>query len=294
MRLIPLLTIAALAALVVLTLPQLTPTTDAAPETKPAAAPPGPALPGPPVIDLVFALDTTGSMSDEIALVRRLVWDLANGLITGSPRPSIRLGLVRYRDTGDTYVVKVTPLTFDLDAVHKELMQTRASGGGDTPEHVNLGLHKALDQRWRAGAARLVFLIGDAKPKSYGDYFHDKEALRARKLGVKVHTLGCSGLSAEGIAIFKAIARLSGGSYADLPRTSALRGSASDRKLRDLILRGAGLAGYISKAPPPPPVATRPRPAPRPAAATRAPASSDPRDRGYAPTPDRIWRSKVE
>jgi Mg-chelatase subunit ChlD len=290
MRLIPLLTIAALAALVVLTLPNLTPTTDAAPSARNAAAKPKPA----PTIDLVFALDTTGSMSDEIALVRRLVWDLANGLITGSPRPSIRLGLVRFRDTSDTYVVKVTPLTFDLDAVHKELMQTRASGGGDTPEHVNLGLHKALDQKWRAGATRLVFLIGDAKPKRYGDYFHDREARRARKLGVRVHTLGCSGLSAGGIAVFKAIARLSGGAYADLPRTSARRGSTSDRRLRDLILRGAGLAAYASKAPPPPPVAARPRPTPRPAAAVRAPAASDPRDRGYAPTPDRVWRSRVE
>lgn len=135
----------------------------------PLAAPAQAAITGGAKIDLLFALDTTGSMSDEIALVRRLVWDLANGLISGVPgtdRPSIRLGLVRYRDTRDTYVVKVTPLTFDLDAVHKQLMHTRANGGGDTPEHVNLGLHKALDQKWRDGAERLVFLIGDARPSS--------------------------------------------------------------------------------------------------------------------------------
>lgn len=242
-------------------------------------------------IDLLFALDTTGSMSDEIALVRRLVWDLANGLISGASgaaRPSIRLGLVRYRDTRDTYVVKVTPLTFDLDAVHKQLMHTRANGGGDTPEHVNLGLHKALDQKWRAGATRLVFLIGDAKPKQYGDYFHDKEARRARKLGVKVHTIGCSGLSPEGIAIFKTIARLSGGAYADLPRSSSRRGSTSDRRLRNLILRRANLTRYVSNTP----ASSTPRVRPT-AKRPRKPSSSDPQDRRYAPTPDRIWRTTI-
>jgi Mg-chelatase subunit ChlD len=243
-------------------------------------------------IDLLFALDTTGSMSDEIALVRRLVWDLANGLISGArgaARPSIRLGLVRYRDTRDTYVVKVTPLTFDLDAVHKQLMHTRANGGGDTPEHVNLGLHKALDQKWRAGATRLVFLIGDAKPKQYGDYFHDKEARRARKLGVKVHTIGCSGLSTEGIAIFKTIARLSGGAYADLPRSSSRRGSTSDRRLRNLILRRANLMRYVSNTP----VSSTPRVGSAAKRSRTKRSSSDPHDRRYAPTPDRIWRTTI-
>lgn len=244
-----------------------------------------------PKIDMVFALDTTGSMSDEIALVRRLVWDLANGVVTGNPRPSLRLGLVRYRDTRDVYVVKVTPLTFDLDAVHKELMKTRASGGGDTPEHVNLGLHKAITQKWREDAQRMVFLIGDAKPKRYGDYFHDKEARRARALRVRVHAVGCSGLSAEGVKIFKEIARLSKGTYAPLPRTSSRRGSASDVRLRNLILGKAGLSQYASAAPPP-----APTPAAAPVARHKvpaAPASKDPRDKGYAATPDRVWRTSI-
>jgi Mg-chelatase subunit ChlD len=246
-----------------------------------------------PKIDMVFALDTTGSMSDEIALVRRLVWDLANGVVTGKPRPSLRLGLVRYRDTRDVYVVKVTPLTFDLDAVHKELMRTRASGGGDTPEHVSLGLHKAITQKWRKDAQRMVFLIGDAKPKRYGDYYHDKEARRARALKVKVHVVGCSGLGADGVKIFKEIAQLSRGTYAPLQRTSSRRGSASDIRLRNLILGKAGLSKYASAAPP------RPAPAPPRAAAPvarkvpAAPASKDPRDKGYAPTPDRIWRTSI-
>jgi Mg-chelatase subunit ChlD len=247
-----------------------------------------------PKIDMVFALDTTGSMSDEIALVRRLVWDLANGVVTGNPRPSLRLGLVRYRDTRDAYVVKVTPLTFDLDAVHKELMKTRASGGGDTPEHVSLGLHKAITQKWRKGAQRMVFLIGDAKPKRYGDYYHDKEARRARALKVKVHVVGCSGLSADGVKIFKEIARLSRGTYAPLQRTSSHRGSASDIRLRNLILGKAGLSKYASAAPPP-----RPAPARVAAPVARrkvpaAPASKDPRDKGYAPTPDRVWRTSIK
>jgi Mg-chelatase subunit ChlD len=245
---------------------------------------------GAPAMDVVFALDTTGSMSDEIVLVRQLVWDLANGIITGKPRPSIRLGLVRYRDKGDAYVAKVTPLTFDLDAVHKVLMKTRAGGGGDTPEHVSLALHRAVGLKWRAGADKIVFLIGDAAPKRHGDYFHDREARRAKKLGVTLHAIGCSGLTASGEADFKRIASLSGGSYAPLPRTSSRRGSASDIKLRNLILTRAGLARYATTPPAARRSAAPAAPAPRPT----APPSADTRDKRYAPTPDRVWSSRVK
>lgn len=251
----------------------------------------------PEAIDIVFALDTTGSMSDEITLVRRLVWDLANGLVLGQPSPSLRLALVRYRDKGDAYVVKVTPLTRDLDAVHKVLMGTRAGGGGDYPEHVSIALHHAVKQSWRPAARKMIFLIGDAPPSKRGDYDWKKEAKSAAKAGVAIHAIGCSGIRA-GAKIFRRIGDLSGGSYAPLPR-----GRGSKAAFRNTIFTRAGLTRYVRALPnkmAPKKVTSggvavarapaRPTKPSKPA----MPVSKDARDKAYTATPDRVWRSTLK
>jgi hypothetical protein len=66
-------------------------------------------------IEVVFTLDTTGSMSGLIDGAKRKIWWIANGISRSRPAPDIRMGLVGYRDRGDAYVTKNTPLTADID-----------------------------------------------------------------------------------------------------------------------------------------------------------------------------------
>ncbi|MBN1899878.1 VWA domain-containing protein [Candidatus Sumerlaeota bacterium] len=117
-----------------------------------------------PEIDVVFALDTTGSMSGLIAAAKEKVWAIANTLATVEPSPVIRMGLVGYRDRGDQYITKRTDLTSDLDAIYTELMDYMAQGGGDTPESVNQALHEAVSlMNWskNENAYKVIFLVGD-------------------------------------------------------------------------------------------------------------------------------------
>ena len=117
-----------------------------------------------PRLDVVFTIDATGSMGDEIDVVKQQIWDVANKLMAGSPRPDIRFGLVFYQDRGDEFLVKKTDLTRNVDAIHTELMGVHAGGGGDWREHVGRGLHEALSLQWdRAeGVSRMIYLVGDA------------------------------------------------------------------------------------------------------------------------------------
>ena len=62
------------------------------------------------------------------------------------PAPDIRMGLVGYRDRGDEYVTKMTPLTHDLDQVYADLMAYQADGGGDGPESVQSGPPRSRPQ----------------------------------------------------------------------------------------------------------------------------------------------------
>ncbi|HEX4404123.1 MAG TPA: VWA domain-containing protein, partial [Polyangia bacterium] len=97
-------------------------------------APVKPATPAArPKVDLVFALDTTGSMSGLIEGAKMKIWSIASFVARAQPTPDVRVGLVAYRDVGDAYVTRVYDLDADLDRVYRRLLSFNADGGGDTP-----------------------------------------------------------------------------------------------------------------------------------------------------------------
>ena len=97
-----------------------------------------------PLVEVVFVLDTTGSMSGLIQAAKEKIWSIATTLAPAQPAPEIRMGLVAYRDRGDDYVTRVVDLSDDLDSMYATLMDFRAAGGGDGPESVNQALHDAV------------------------------------------------------------------------------------------------------------------------------------------------------
>lgn len=123
-----------------------------------------------PRVELVFALDTTGSMGGLIDGAKRKIWFIVDEVMKAKVQPEVKVGLVAYRDQSDSYVTQVTPLSDDLDAVYKDLMAFKADGGGDTPEDVELALHHALTRiQWTEGkdVLKIIFLVGDAPPQRY-------------------------------------------------------------------------------------------------------------------------------
>lgn len=151
-----------------------------------------------PRIDVVFVLDTTGSMAGLIEGAKQKIWAIANKLASGQPQPELRIGLVAYRDLGDEYVTKRFDFSNDMDAVYAELLGYQANGGGDHNEHVGRGLEDALERmQWSAGdnVLRLVFLVGDAPPHDdYQDSPTTAElARRATQRGILINTVQCGG-----------------------------------------------------------------------------------------------------
>src|SRR6516162_5260889 len=106
-------------------------------EKKPEAAKPEAAKGPAPKVEVVFCLDTTGSMGGLIEGAKQKIWAICNQSAGGKPSPDLKVGLVAYRDRGDEYITKVFDLTDDLDAVHGNIKKFQAAGGGDTPESVN-------------------------------------------------------------------------------------------------------------------------------------------------------------
>src|SRR5215210_2924057 len=128
----------------------------------PAQAAPVPA-PKKVSVEVVFCLDTTGSMGGLIDGAKAKIWSICNQIAGGKPTPDLKVGLVAYRDKGDEYVTKVFELSSDLDAIHGEIKKFVATGGGDTPEHVNQALFDAVNRiKWSDDkkTLRIIFLVG--------------------------------------------------------------------------------------------------------------------------------------
>ena len=180
-----------------------------------------------PALEMVFVLDTTGSMGGLIDGPKQRIWGIVNDVMQSSSHPSVKIGLVAYRDRGDEYVTQVLPLTDDLDKVYTTLMEYRAAGGGDGPEDVRRALADGLNKAgWSShiqNVARIIFLVGDAPPHDYAD---EQDTLVSAALAVKqgmiVNTIQC-GIERETTEVWKAIAQRGQGQYFAIPQNGGVQ-----------------------------------------------------------------------
>jgi hypothetical protein len=114
-------------------------------------------------------------------------------------------------------VTRATPFTGDVGGFQKTLNAVGANGGGDGPEDVQSALKEAVKSLdWRVDALKLVFLVADAPP--HLDYQDQKytyvDAMReAAGKGIKIVTIGASGLDSLGEYVFRQLAQYTMGQF---------------------------------------------------------------------------------
>jgi hypothetical protein len=146
------------------------------------------------MLDLVFCIDTTGSMSDDINAVKTAANQITSAIVTKVP-DNYRIAVVAYKDFNQTpygdgadYPYRtVLGFTTNTSEVVTAINSLTASGGGDTPESVYTALMECIDHNslaarlsgglygtspaslgpgaWRPGnVMRVIILMGDAQP----------------------------------------------------------------------------------------------------------------------------------
>lgn len=186
-----------------------------------------------PALDLMFVVDTTGSMGDELWYIQAELEDVIQRARDESAQVfDLRLSMNFYRDTGDAYVVNSHPFTTNVADGLSQLMGESANGGGDFPEAVDQALADAIDSHeWRDNAtARLLFLVLDAPPH------HDQailETLRdanraAAAHGVKIIPVAGSGIDKNTEFLMRMLAVTTGGTYTFLTNHSGIGGDHID------------------------------------------------------------------
>jgi uncharacterized protein YegL len=182
-------------------------------------------------LDLVFVLDTTGSMSDELAQLQNNILYISEQIANTNPNVSVRYAFVAYKDRGDSYTTDKLDFTQDVMTFQANLARLSASGGGDTPEALEEALTMALDGlAWRdENTIKLMFVVTDASPQLIynDDVPYTSSILQAMQMGIKIHTIASSGLEPAGEYILRQLSQATLGRFIFLTYASPVVGATS-------------------------------------------------------------------
>ena len=130
--------------------------------------------------DIVYMIDTTGSMRSWIEAVSEKCINITKELDSKFPKLNFKFGGIFYRDPIDCKEDKheVFDLTNDISEFKNKIKKLKAGGGGDTPEDWVGAYEKAVNSiRWRDGT-KLIIHITDAPAHTKefcGKENHEKE-----------------------------------------------------------------------------------------------------------------------
>lgn len=156
-------------------------------------------------LDLLFTIDATGSMGDELAYIQAELEHITNAVRRGS-QSDIRVGVVFYRDRTDLVPLAHIPFTRNINDVLAVMSRVNASGGGDYPEDMFAGLELALmNFDWRHQANKVIVLVGDAPPQFYRTNFDHQDAIDvAVENGIRILPVAASGADRSTEFLFRA------------------------------------------------------------------------------------------
>lgn len=176
--------------------------------------------------DILFIVDATGSMSDEIDFLKSDLLDIVAKVEARQSGSDLRVGALFYRDEGDDYVTKSKDLTSDINSVSKYIGKQRAKGGGDYPEAVHTALEKGIqDISWNESArTKIAFMLLDApahKTEAVVKKLHQQvEAYAAA--GIKLIPIAASGADKSTEFMLRYFAMATSGTYVFITNDSGI------------------------------------------------------------------------
>jgi len=165
---------------------------------------------GTQAVDIVFALDVTGSMSSEIEGVKQNIEEFADSLTM--QKISFRIGMVTFLDI----IENIYPFTSDVQLFKQNVALQYAHGGGDLPENSLEALLDATRFDFRKNAKRIVIWITDAS-------YHESDGVTPLARQVVIDSLLRNGIVVDAIgasdyksSFYDQITNATGGNYFDI------------------------------------------------------------------------------
>ena len=179
-------------------------------------------------LDLMFMIDTTGSMGDELKYLQKEVEDVIKRVANENEAISINISVNFYRDKSDDYVVLDNPFYTDINKIKAILKEQSADGGGDYPEAVHTAIDNAVNEhQWRENSVKLCFMVLDAPPHSSKEIKGIDDMLKeyvmdAANKGIRIIPVASSGVDVETEFLMRSYAVMTGGTYIFLTDDSGI------------------------------------------------------------------------
>ena len=200
-------------------------------------------------VEIMFVVDATGSMGDEINYLKAEVQDVIQRIADLDKNKEVRSGAIFYRDHTDAYLSRRKELSTDVASLNTFIQDQAAGGGGDFPEALDYALDELTNSiNWSSEAiTKLAFLILDAPPHEDSASVQRITASvkRAAEMGIRLIPVTGSGINKSTEYLMKALAISTNGTYLYLTDDSGIGGKhleASNDKsdvefLNDLMVR---------------------------------------------------------
>lgn len=192
--------------------------------------------------EIMFVVDTTGSMGDELMFLQSEFTAIAEEVGTENTRFSINF----YRDEYDDYTTKRYPFSSNIEEIQKKLNSEYAAGGGDLPEAVAEVLDETInDGGWSDESVKLMFMIFDAPPHNDKAQVLESAIKTAAEKGIRIIPVVSSNSDRDTEIFGRSAAIMTGGTYIFLTDDSGIGSSHLEpiigeykvEKLYDIIIR---------------------------------------------------------
>ena len=176
-------------------------------------------------VDLVIALDVSGSMEGLIESAKQRLWDITNELGRARPTPALRVAILSYGDpsygAAAGFVRVDLPFTADLDAVNETLFAFRTNGGD---EYVARAIHTSLEAlQWSSegDALRMIFVAGNESAEQDPQLGVEQVTRAAVERDVVVSAIYCGSDGDDTARGWRRVALATNGTYASIDQNAA-------------------------------------------------------------------------
>jgi hypothetical protein len=182
------------------------------------------APPPPQNVDLVIALDVSGSMSGLIDSAKQRLWDIVNELGRAQPQPKLRVAILSYGNPAygaeSGYVRIDRQFTSDLDAINATLFGFSTDGGDEyVARVVDTSINK-LSWTTEPGALKILFVAGNEAATQDPQINVQSASNAAANLGIVVNTIYCGSEGDGYSAGWRDVAMATNGLYASIDQNA--------------------------------------------------------------------------